>query len=124
MVKVLKCDTCGAILEVAQEGHGITCCGKPMEELNPNTTDAATEKHVPEVEVNGNIVTVKVGSVEHPMLPEHHIAHIWLETTDGVQRKDLDPEGKPEATFALADGVKPVAAYEYCNLHGFWKKEL
>ena len=79
MVQVLKCDICGAILEVAAPGHGITCCGAPMKELTPNTEDAALEKHVPEVEVNGNTVTVKVGSVEHPMLPEHYIAHIWLE---------------------------------------------
>ncbi|MBP3816354.1 MAG: desulfoferrodoxin [Firmicutes bacterium] len=124
MVKVLKCNICGAILEVAKDGHNITCCGEAMKELKANTEDAAQEKHVPEVEVNGNTVTVKVGSVEHPMLPEHHIAHIWLETTGGVQRKDLNPEEKPEAVFALADGVSPVAAYEYCNLHGFWKKEL
>ena len=124
MVQVLKCDKCGALLEVAAPGHGVTCCGDAMKELTPNTEDAAQEKHVPEVEVNGNVVTVKVGSVEHPMLPEHHIAHIWLETTDGVQRKDLDPEGKPEAVFVLGDGVSAIAAYEYCNLHGFWKKEL
>ena len=123
-MKVFKCDKCGAILEVVKDGHALTCCGTPMVELKANTSDGATEKHVPEVEVNGNVVTVKVGSVEHPMLPEHHIAHVWLETTGGVQRKDLDPTGKPEAVFALADGVTAVAAYEYCNLHGFWKKEL
>lgn len=124
MLKVLKCDRCGAILEVAKDGHGITCCGEPMKELTANTEDAAFEKHVPDVEVKGNTVTVKVGSVEHPMLPEHHIAHIWLETTNGTQRKDLDPEGKPEAVFALAEGAKAIAAYEFCNLHGLWKKEL
>ena len=78
-----------------------------MKELTANTTEAAFEKHIPEVEVNGNVVTVKVGSVEHPMIPEHHIAHIWLETTEGVQRKDLDPTGKPEAVFALA-GDSPL----------------
>ena len=124
MIKVLKCNKCGAILEVAKPGHAITCCGDAMTELTPNTEDAATEKHVPEVSVEGSVVTAKVGSVEHPMLPEHHIAHIWLETSDGVQRKDLDPEGKPEAVFSLADGVTPVAVYEYCNLHGLWMKEL
>lgn len=124
MLKVYKCETCGAILEAAKDGHGLTCCGKPMEELTPNATDGAFEKHVPAVEVNGNIVTVKVGEVEHPMMEAHYIAHIWLETTNGVQRKDLTHEDKPEAVFALADGVKPIAAYEYCNLHGFWIKEL
>ena len=41
MVKVLKCNKCGAILEVAKDGHGITCCGEPMKELQANTEDAA-----------------------------------------------------------------------------------
>ena len=95
-----------------------------MRELKANTTDAAQEKHVPEVSVEGNLVKVKVGSVEHPMTEEHHIAFIYLETENGVARKDLDHTGKPEAVFALAEGEKPVAVYEYCNLHGLWKKEL
>lgn len=99
------------------------CCGQKMTELVPNTTDAATEKHVPVIEVSGNEVTVKVGSVEHPMLPEHHIAFIILETTEGTQKKFLSVDGKPEAKFVLAEGEKVVAAYEYCNLHGFWKAE-
>ena len=64
---------------------------------------------------------VKVGSVEHPMLEEHHIAFIVLETNLGTQRKFLDVAGKPEAKFVLAEGEEVVAAYEYCNLHGFWK---
>ena len=124
MLKVYKCDVCGAVLEVANDGHGITCCGQPMKELTANSTDAATEKHVPVVEVEGNTVTVKVGEVEHPMTEAHLIQHIWLETTDGIQRKSLTDADKPEAVFALAEGVKPVKAYEYCNLHGFWVKEL
>ena len=85
---------------------------------------AAMEKHVPDVTVDGNKVNVVIGSTEHPMLPEHHITNIWLETTAGVQRANLDPEGKPAAEFILPEGVSAIAAYEYCNLHGFWKKEL
>jgi len=109
---------------VEDKGVKPACCGQPMELLNPNTTDAATEKHVPVVTVDGNKVTVNVGSAEHPMMEEHHISFIILETDKGVQRKDLDPAGKPEAEFVLLDGEKPVAAYEYCNLHGFWMAEL
>ena len=124
MVKIYKCFKCGAILEAVTDGHGITCCGEAMKEMTANSEDAATEKHVPAVEIDGNTVTVKVGEVEHPMTDAHYIAHIWLETTGGVQRKDLTPADKPEAVFALAEGVKPIAAYEYCNLHGFWVKEL
>ncbi len=125
MVKLLKCAHCGNIIEMVEDkGVKVLCCGEPMQLLDPNTTDAAQEKHVPVVTVEGDKVTVKVGSVEHPMLEEHHIAFIILETDQGVQKKHLDKTGKPEAVFALAEGEKPVAAYEYCNLHGFWKKEL
>ena len=125
MLKIFKCNHCGNIFEVVNDAKVVpVCCGEPMRELKANTTDAAQEKHVPEVSVEGNLVKVKVGSVEHPMTEEHHIAFIYLETENGVARKDLDHTDKPEAVFALAEGEKPVAVYEYCNLHGLWKKEL
>ena len=125
MLKIFKCNHCGNIFEVVNDAKVVpVCCGEPIRELKANTTDAAQEKHVPEVSVEGNLVKVKVGSVEHPMTEEHHIAFIYLETENGVARKDLDHTGKPEAVFALAEGEKPVAVYEYCNLHGLWKKEL
>ena len=125
MLKIFKCNHCGNIFEVVNDAKVVpVCCGEPMRELKANTTDAAQEKHVPEVSVEGNLVKVKVGSVEHPMTEENHIAFIYLETENGVARKDLDHTGKPEAVFALAEGEKPVAVYEYCNLHGLWKKEL
>ena len=92
------------------------------EELVPNTTDAAGEKHVPVVTVDGDKVTVTVGSVEHPMLPAHFIQWILLETATGWQKKKLAPEVKPSATFIVDSKV--IAAYEYCNLHGLWKSEL
>ena len=116
---------CGNIIEMVEDkGVPVMCCGQKMTELTPNTTDAALEKHVPEVEVDGNTVKVTVGSTLHPMTEEHYIAFIYLETDKGVQKKYLDHTGETVAVFALAEGEKPVAAYEYCNLHGFWKKEL
>ena len=125
MKKFYRCDHCGIIVGVVEEGGGtLICCGEPMRALEANTTDAAQEKHVPVVEVNGSLVTVTVGSVAHPMLEEHHITWIALETDQGMQRKVLAPTGEPKAVFALTEGEKPVAAYEYCNLHGLWKKEL
>ena len=92
-----------------------------MKAIQPNTTDAAGEKHVPVIEQNGQTVTVTVGSVEHPMLDAHYIQWILLETKQGRQRKTLKPGDKPVATFALTEGDTVVAAYEYCNLHGLWK---
>ena len=91
------------------------------EELTANTVDAAFEKHVPVIEQNGDAVTVKVGSVEHPSMLEHYIEWIVLVTESGIQMKWLKPGDKPEAIFKITD--KPVAAYEFCNLHGLWKAE-
>lgn len=91
-------------------------------ELTANTVDAAFEKHVPVIEVAGDTVTVKVGSVEHPMLDAHYIEFIVLVTEGGMQMKWLKPGMKPEAVFKVTD--KPIAAFEYCNLHGLWKAEI
>ena len=91
------------------------------EELTANTTDGAHEKHVPVITVNGNEVTVAVGSVEHPSLPEHYIEWIVLVTEAGFQIHYLKTGQTPTATFRVTEPV--VAAYEYCNLHGLWKSE-
>ena len=84
---------------------------------------AVEEKHVPAIRVDGQTVTVTVGSVEHLMLDAHNIQWIMLETKEGRQRKVLNPGVKPIATFALTDTDAVVTAYEYCNLHGLWKSE-
>lgn len=123
-MKFYICKHCGNIIAFAEDkGVPVVCCGEKMSELVPGTTDAAVEKHVPVISVDGNLVTVTVGEVEHPMLEEHHIAWIALETKEGNQRKPLPVDGKPQATFALTEGDEVVAAYEYCNLHGLWKAE-
>ena len=96
--------------------------GVAGEAIEPNTTDAAQEKHVPVIEVVGDTVTVKVGSVEHPSLDAHFIEFIVLVTEGGMQMKWLKPGMKPEAVFRVTD--RPVAAYEYCNLHGLWMAEV
>ena len=95
-----------------------------MTELKANTSDGATEKHVPVAEVNGTTVNVAVGSVAHPMLPEHHIAWIYLQTNLGGQIKYLEAGAEPKASFALSEGETAKAAFEYCNLHGLWKAEI
>ena len=120
-----KCAICGKIVAMVKEGVQDTfCCGKPMAELVPNTSDGASEKHVPTVSVEGDVLSVKVGAVEHPTNESHHIEWIAVETVSGNQRKILDPLGKPEAKFALLPGEKVKAAYEYCNLHGLWKLDV
>ncbi len=117
-----KCKHCGNIIAHIQDsGVRCHCCGEEMKPLIPNTSDGAGEKHVPVVQVEGQTVTVTVGSVEHPMLEAHSIQWILLETKEGRQRKTLKPGDKPAAVFFLAPGDAVVAAYEYCNLHGLWK---
>ena len=93
-----------------------------MKELIPGVTEAAAEKHIPVCVVKNNQVTVTVGEVSHPMLPEHYIEWISLETKQGNQRKVLKPGDKPQASFAICEGDEVVAAYAYCNLHSLWKK--
>lgn len=123
--KFYICKHCGNLISMIFDSKvNPVCCGEKMTELVANTVDAAKEKHVPVVEVDGNKVTVKVGSVTHPMVPEHYIEWIYLVTKQGVQRKCLEPGQEPTAVFALAEGDVAVEAYEYCNLHGLWKKEI
>ena len=92
--------------------------------LVANSVDAAQEKHVPVVEIDGATITVKVGSVEHPMTEAHYIQFIALETARGFAVRRLSPADKPEAQFVLADGDVAEAVYEYCNLHGLWVTDL
>lgn len=121
-MRFFKCDLCGNITTALSDVKGpLSCCGQGMTELIPGTTDAAQEKHVPAVSVDGNRVSVKVGSVEHPMTDGHYIQWIVIETNKGCQMKKLTPQDKPEAEFLLVDGETLVATYEYCNLHGLWK---
>lgn len=119
------CKKCGNTMGLIEDGGvQVMCCGEPMEELQANTVDAAQEKHVPVATVNGNIVEVNVGSVDHPMLEEHHIEWIYLLSEEGGQRKPLKVGGAPHATFALTETDKPLEVYEYCNLHGLWMAKI
>ena len=123
-MKILKCKHCGNITYVLHDANvPMVCCGETMQQMTANTTDAAVEKHVPVVTVNGNHVEVVVGGVEHPMTEAHYITFIMLETDKGVQVRHLTPTDAPKAVFEVAEGT-PVAVYEYCNLHGLWKAEL
>ncbi|MGI6212536.1 MAG: desulfoferrodoxin family protein [Anaerovoracaceae bacterium] len=125
MLQIYKCDICGNIFIVGYKSAATPqCCGQPMTLVEPNTVDAAQEKHVPVVTVNGDKVEAKVGSVEHPMTDEHYIASIILETDRSLQVKYMRPTDKPEASFVVAPGEKPVAVYEYCTLHGLWKADI
>ena len=123
--KFYICEHCGNIIEKIKDAKvPVICCGQKMTPLEAGVVDASREKHVPVVKVEGNVVRVEVGSVSHPMVQEHFIEWIYLETCCGIQRKSLNPESEPVAAFILSEGEKPLAVYAYCNLHGLWKTEI
>ncbi len=123
--KFFICEHCGNIIgKIHDAGVPVMCCGQKMTELIPGTVEASLEKHIPVAVVEGNLVKVQIGSVEHPMIPEHYIPWVYLQTTVGGQRKNLLPGAAPAVNFALTEDEKPVAVYAYCNLHGLWKADL
>ena len=125
MKKFFRCSKCGNIVShYVTSGVKVMCCGEEMQELVPNSTDAAGEKHVPVVTVSENKVTVAVGSVAHPMTEEHLISWIYLETNLGGHERFLTASDAPKAEFVLAEGEKALRAYEFCNLHGLWVAEV
>lgn len=123
--KFYVCKHCGNLVGmIYASGVKMICCGEEMQEIIPNTVDAAVEKHIPQISTADGIATVKVGSVPHPMTVEHLIQWVYLQTTEGGHRKCLGPEDAPEVKFALTKGEEPIAAFAFCNLHGLWKQEV
>lgn len=120
--KFYKCSVCGQIVAMVKETKiPVMCCGRAMQEMLAGTTDASVEKHVPEYKVEDGVVKVDVGSVEHPMIEEHYIEWVSLQTKKGNQRKALKPTSKPYVEFLISKDDKVEAVYAYCNLHGLWK---
>lgn len=122
-LKFYICDVCGQIVtKIKDTGNPLICCGEEMKEIVPGSVDAASEKHVPVYNVDNGHVVVDVGSIPHPMEPEHFIEWVVLETSTGAQIKKLKPGDEPKVRFGLCcDNDKVVAAYAYCNIHGLWK---
>jgi len=122
--KFFICKHCGNMVGLLEDkGAPIKCCGENMTELVPNTVEASAEKHLPDVTVTGNTVSVSIGSVPHPMDEAHHITFAYVETESGGQRKCLKVGQEPKLSFSCIDD-KPIAVYAYCNLHGLWKTEI
>jgi len=121
-MKFYICERCGNIVAmVKSSGVPVMCCGQKMTEIIPGTADASLEKHVPVYEVKDNKVFVTIGAAPHPMLPQHYIEWVSLQTKFGNQRKALQPGQEPKVCFSLCDGDEVEAVYAYCNLHSLWK---
>ena len=124
MSKFYVCSRCGNLVGMIKEsGVPMMCCGQKMDELVPNTVEASGEKHIPAVKLGDGVVEVNVGSVDHPMAPEHFIEWVYVQTENGGMRKALKPGDAPNVSFCLGD-EKAVAVYAYCNLHGLWMTEV
>ncbi len=122
--KFFVCQKCGNMVGMIHaSGLPMVCCGQPMTALIPGAIDAAQEKHVPAITVEGDTVQVSVGSILHPSTPEHFIPWVYLETEHGGQRKNIEPGQEPKVSFKVIDD-KPLKVYAYCNLHGLWVAEV
>lgn len=117
---------CDHIVEVirGEKDAELSCCGKPLSLMTPKQSDELGEKHLPVIKRDKNKVIVAVGNIYHPMEEKHSIGFVYLKTKRGAQRVDLKEAEQPVVEFLLADGDEPVAAYAFCNLHGFWKTDI
>jgi superoxide reductase len=121
-IEFYRCEKCGnMVAEIKIGGGTLTCCGEPMTQLEANKVEASLEKHIPVLTKEGGKIKAAIGSVQHPMLPEHHIEWIALVADGRVEIKFLEPGEEPIAEFVE---VEAGAVYEYCNLHGLWMVEL
>ena len=121
-LEVYKCEICGNIIEVLHAGGPpLVCCNEKMKLQAENTVDAAREKHVPVIEMGNGQITVKVGSVPHPMEDKHYIQWVELIADGKAYLQFLKPGEEPKAVFPLT--ASKVTAREYCNIHGHWKAE-
>tara|TARA_Y100000310_G_scaffold337264_1_gene423908 strand:+ start:1887 stop:2270 length:384 start_codon:yes stop_codon:yes gene_type:complete len=120
--QIWKCEVCRNIIEILHEGaDSLVCCSKPMVLQKENTAEQeGKEKHVPIIETDAEGITIKVGSVPHPMEQEHYIEWIEISTQKGSSKKFLRPGDKPEAKFPLKADPSEITARAYCNLHGLW----
>lgn len=122
-VAFYRCEICGNMVELIKRGGGeLVCCGQPMTELKANTVDASIEKHVPSVMRKDGKLYIQVGSIPHPMVPEHYIEWIAVVSNTSMQRIVLQPGQEPKAE--VVDSGGEIDVYGYCNLHGLWKTEV
>lgn len=121
------CQTCKNLIEVVNSNPTVKlqCCGKDMNKIGENTTDGATEKHLPIVNIEENSLFIQVGEVIHPMTDEHYISAIYvIDDLGNYEKVVLTPYESPEVSVDINEKAKKVNVYSYCNLHGLWKTEI
>ncbi len=122
-MKFLKCALCKDTI-IAKENNLFSCCNKEMEEVKPNTAEAATEKHIPVINTKNNKVIITVGETLHPMTEEHYIEWIYVVTNTREIKYNLKPNSTPEVALTLEANEIIKEVYAYCNIHSLWLNEL
>ncbi len=122
-MKFLKCSLCGDTV-IAQENNLFSCCNVEMQKVMANKTEAATEKHIPVVNIKENNATIAVGEIPHPMTEEHYIEWIYIITNLREIRYNLNPNAKPEVELTPEKNEIIKEVYSYCNLHSLWLNKL
>ena len=118
------CPTCGNLIEKIEDQRvPLMCCGKKLEALTPNTTEAAIEKHLPVIKITDQTLTVEVAEVTHPSLASHWIPWVVIQTPTLTIRQEFKPGETPTVILPRPEAGTPVRAYAYCNLHGLWMSE-
>lgn len=122
-MKIYKCNVCGKIIEVLHTGIGtLACCDQPMALQEEKSNETGQEKHLPVIEKSADGVSIKIGSVPHPMEKVHYIEWVDLLANDLVYRIFLHPGDDPEADFNV--NADEIGARAYCNVHGLWKTDI
>jgi superoxide reductase len=119
--QIYKCNVCGIVVEVLEEGAGeLVCCSEAMALQEAKTEDLTKEKHVPWIQgvAGGTKVTVGKAAL-HPMEQKHYIQWIELLADGKSCRQFLSPGDAPEAVFPVTG--EDLSAREFCNIHGLWK---
>ena len=107
-----RCEVCGNILALLKNGGGtLTCCEQGMTRLAPNTTDGSKEKHLPFITKGNGKINVSIGSTVHPMLPEHHIEWIALDTGEKTEIVYFKPDMEPKAGYNISGVLSTI----YCH---------
>lgn len=115
-----KCKKCGALIEVLKDctcdDCGIICCGEQMNKVLANSTDASFEKHVPNYEIDGDMMNIHV---DHVMESDHYIEWIMVKYKKETRWIYFNPNDKANYTTYYE---KDAIIYAYCNKHGLWSK--
>ena len=118
-LQIYRCNICGNLVQVLQEGEGnLVCCGKEMELMSIQYDKSELgEKHTPKIEIKDGEKYVSV--IGHPMTNEHYIQFIETYTEDKKELylKFFYPNEIPEMISSIEGNFNSV---EFCNIHHLW----